>query len=162
MQNTWHDPSPRAWIAGEIRRALPADREILLVVWHRSVRATHTFVSPEDIRSFVPRVREYLASSEPEFWVLCDDGGAIRGFMGMSGSKMESLFLSPEFLRRGAGRRLVRHAQSLHGELTVDVNEQNAPARAFYEACGFVLEGRSDVDDAGLPYPLLHMRLRQP
>lgn len=162
MQNTWHPAAPAGTDAMHIRRALPADREILLVVWHRSVRATHTFVSPEDIRSFVPRVREYLASSEPEFWVICDDGGAIRGFMGMSGSKMESLFLSPEFLRRGAGRRLVRHAQILHGELTVDVNEQNASARAFYEACGFVLEGRSDVDDAGLPYPLLHMRLRQP
>ena len=146
----------------EIRRAISTDPEVLLDIWLRSVRATHTFVSEEDIRSMTPQVRDYLASSEPEFWVLCDDSGVIRGFMGMSESKMDSLFLAPEFQRRGAGRRLVLHAHALHGELTVDVNEQNAAARGFYEACGFVVEGRSELDDQGRPYPLLHMRLATP
>jgi putative acetyltransferase len=107
-------------------------------------------------------VHEYLASRETDFWVFCDDSGAIRGFMGMSGTKMESLFLAPEFLRRGAGRRLVQHAQARHAALTVDVNEQNAAARAFYEACGFVVEGRSELDDQGRPYPLLHLRWTAP
>jgi putative acetyltransferase len=146
----------------DIRRAILTDREVLLGVWLRSVRATHTFLLEEDIQSMVPQVRDYLASSEHEFWVLCDDSTAIIGFMGMAGSKMESLFLAPEFQRRGAGRRLVRHAQALHGELTVDVNEQNAAACAFYEACGFVVEGRSALDEQGRPYPLLHMRLAAP
>jgi putative acetyltransferase len=143
-----------------IRLATPADRAALLDIWLRSVRATHAFVSEEDVQSMVPQVRDYLASSETEFWVLCDESGALMGFMGMSGSTMESLFLAPEFHRRGGGRRLVRHAQARHRELTVDVNEQNAAARAFYEACGFVVEGRSEVDEQGRPYPLLHMRLR--
>jgi putative acetyltransferase len=146
----------------DIRRAMPTDREVLLDVWMRSIRATHTFVSDEDIQSMIPQVRTYLASGEAELWVICDTIGAIMGFMGMSGSRMESLFLAPEFLRRGVGRRLVRHAHALHGELTVDVNEQNSAARAFYEACGFVVEGRSELDDQGRPYPLLHMRLAAP
>jgi putative acetyltransferase len=142
-----------------IRRAIPTDREVLLDIWLRAVRATHTFVSAEDVQSFIPLVRDYLASDEPEFWVLCSDAGAVLGFMGMSGSKMESLFLAPEYHGQGGGRRLVRHAQALHGELTTDVNEQNHGARRFYEACGFVVEGRSELDDTGRPYPLLHMRL---
>jgi putative acetyltransferase len=81
----------------EIGRAVPTDREILLDVWLRSVRATHTFLSEEDIQSMIPQVRAYLASSEAELWVLRDDSGAIMGFMGMSASKMESLFLAPEW-----------------------------------------------------------------
>jgi putative acetyltransferase len=145
-----------------IRRATASDGAVLLDIWLRSVRATHTFVSDEHIQSMIPMVRDYLASSEHELWVLCDDAGAIMGFMGMSGSKMESLFLAPEFHRRGAGRRMVQHAQALYGELTVDVNEQNAGARAFYGACGFVVTGRSEVDEQGRPYPLLHMRLAAP
>jgi putative acetyltransferase len=145
-----------------IRRAISTDREVLLDVWLRSVRATHAFLSEGDLQSMIPQVRDFLASSVPEFWVLCDDAGATMGFMGMSGSKMESLFLAPEFHRRGGGRRLVKHAQTLHGELAVDVNEQNAAARSFYEACGFVVEGRSELDDQGLPYPLLHMRWAGP
>lgn len=143
----------------EIKRAVTSDREVLLDVWLRSVRATHAFVSEKEIRSLLPQVRHYLASSESVIWVVRDDAGTIMGFMGMSGSKMESLFLAPEFLRRGAGRHMVRHAQALYGELTVDVNEQNDSARAFYEACGFIVEGRSELDDQGQPHPLLHMRL---
>ena len=146
----------------DIRRALPTDREVLLDIWLRSVRATHTFVSEEDIPSMIPQVRDYLASSEPEFWVLCDESGVIRGFMGMSGSEMQSLFIAPEFQRRGAGLRLVLHAHALHGELTLDVNEQNVAARGFYEACGFVVEGRSELDEQGRTYPLLHMRSAAP
>ena len=64
-----------------IRRAIPTEREVLLDVWLRSVQATHTFVSEEDLQFMIPQVREYLASNEPEFWVLCDDSGAIMGFM---------------------------------------------------------------------------------
>jgi putative acetyltransferase len=145
-----------------IRRAIPIDRDVLLDIWLRSVRATHTLLLEEDIQSFLPLVRDYLASSEPDFWVLCSDAGAIVGFMGMSGSKMEALFLAPEFHRRGGGRRLVRHAQTLKGELTVDVNEQNPAACHFYQACGFVVEGRSELDSTGRPFPLLHMRLAAP
>ena len=143
----------------EIRRALPTDRASLLDIWLRSVRATHTFVSEAEIRSLIPEVRDYLASSEPEFWVARDDIGALMGFMGMRGGKMDALFLAPEYHRRGVGRRMVRHAQALHRELTVDVNEENTAARSFYEACGFVVEGRSELDEQGRPHPLLHLRL---
>jgi putative acetyltransferase len=145
-----------------IGHAMPTDREILVDIWLRSVRATHTFLSEADIQSFLPLLRDYLTSSEPEFWVLRSDSGEIMGFMGMSGSKMEALFLAPEFRRCGGGRRLVQHAQELQGELTVDVNEQNPAACRFYEACGFVVEGRSELDSTGRPFPLLHMRRPAP
>jgi putative acetyltransferase len=141
---------------------MPTDLEMLVDIWLRSARATHIFMSEDDMQSFLQLVRAYLASSEPEFWVLCSDSGAIVGFMGMCGNKMEALFLAPEVHRRGGGRRLVRHAQELHGELTADVNEQNSGACRFYEACGFVVEGRSELDSSGRPFPLLHMRLPAP
>jgi putative acetyltransferase len=146
----------------DIRRARLTDSDRLFDIWLRSVQATHAFVPEEEIPAMIPEVRSYLASGRPELWVLLDDAGVIVGFMGMSESKVESLFLSPEHLRRGGGRQLVRHAQALHGELTVDVNEQNFAARAFYEACGFVVEGRSELDDQGRPYPLLHLRWTVP
>ena len=145
-----------------VRRAVPTDCDVLLDIWLRSVRATHTFLSEEDIQFFLPLVRECLASGALEVWVLCSDSEAPMGFMGMSGSKMEALFLAQKFHRCGGGRQLVRYAQALNGELTVDVNEQNATACRFYEACGFVVEGRSELDSTGRPFPLLHMRLAAP
>jgi putative acetyltransferase len=125
------------------------------------VRATHSFLTEDDIQSLLPLVRD-LALPALEIWVLCTNTGTPMGFLGMSGSKMEALFLAPEFHRQGGGRRLVRHAQELRGEITVDVNEQNPAACRFYEACGFVVEGRSELDSTGRPFPLLHMRLAAP
>lgn len=142
----------------EIRRPLPTDHDVLLDVWLRSVQATHTFVSQADITEMTPQVRKYLASAETDFWVVCDESDRPMGFMGLGGSQIESLFLAPEFLRRGTGRRMIDHARTLHSELTVDVNEQNADAVAFYQAVGFVVERRSELDDQGRPYPLLHLR----
>jgi len=155
--NNWFGDAKGARVM-RIRRANPTDRDVLVDIWLRSVRVTHTFLSEEDIQSLLPATRNYLASDEPELWVLCSDSGAIMGFMGMAGSEIAALFLAPEFRGRGGGRRLVRHAQELRDELAVDVNEQNGAARRFYEACGFVVEGRSELDDAGRPFPLLHMR----
>jgi putative acetyltransferase len=142
-----------------IRRSLPNDRDVLVDIWLRSVRATHTFVAEEDIQFFLPLVRD-VALTELEVWVLGSDTGVLMGFMGLSGAKVEALFLAPEFLRKGGGRRLILHAQELKGRLKVDVNEQNLDALHFYEACGFVVEGRSEVDSAGKPYPILHMAQR--
>ena len=141
----------------EIRRAAVEDHAILLNIWLRSVRATHTFLSEDDIQSMVPLVRDH-ALKELEVWVLVSDEGSIMGFMGLSGNKMEALFLAPDFIRRGGGRRLVQHARELRGALRVDVNEQNPEARMFYESLGFVVAGRSEVDSAGKPFPILHMR----
>jgi putative acetyltransferase len=141
----------------EIRRAQAGEREYLLEVWLRSAKATHTFVSTEDLACMIPQVKEYFASGRTEIWVACTDSGELMGFMGMSHNKMESLFLAPEFQRRGIGTQLVRFAQSLHSELFVDVNEQNSSAVAFYQTCGFAFRGRSEFDDQGRLYPLLHM-----
>lgn len=142
-----------------IRRATSMDGETLLDCWLRSVSATHAFVSQADIEAMVPDVRGYLSSNTADIWVACDDAGTVMGFMGMSGSKMDALFLAPECHRRGVGRLLVNHARALHAELAVDVNEQNVAALKFYEACGFAVQGRSELDEQGRPYPLLHLRL---
>jgi putative acetyltransferase len=139
-----------------IRRARWVDRDALADVWLRSVRATHTFLTEEDIQELLPLVRD-VALVELEVWELCDEHGTVVGFMGLTDAKMEAIFLAPEVQRRGWGRRLVDHARRLKGSLTVDVNEQNEEAVAFYKACGFRVVGRSEVDSTGRPFPLLHM-----
>ena len=138
-----------------IRRGVPEDYPALLEVWLRSVRATHNFLPEEDIQELLPIVRD-MALPSLELWVLEYEGEPI-GFMGLSEAKLEALFLSPGHLRRGWGRRLVEFARQLKGPLTVDVNEQNPKALLFYQALGFVVVGRSELDSTGRPFPLLHL-----
>lgn len=139
-----------------IREAVSCDRSSLLDIWLRSVRGTHTFLTEEDIQTLLPIVRDE-ALVRLELWVLCSGDGQAVGFMGLSGAKVEALFIAPEWIRHGGGRMLLDHARSLYGALTVDVNEQNPEALRFYEACGFKVVGRSDVDDGGRPFPLRHL-----
>ena len=146
-----------------IRHRQLADCAALLALWERSVRATHDFVTEADIRSYQPLVAEMLAGDTLELWVLTNETNVPIGFLGLSAHAIEALFLEPSYRRRGAGRRLVAHAQALRpGALAVDVNEQNVAARSFYEALGFVVIGRSPLDDTGRPYPILHMRRDAP
>lgn len=144
----------------EIRRARPADRPILFDVWQRSVRATHTFLTEADIALLAPKVIDYLATDASEFVVVCDERGSIAGFMALGADEIEALFVAPEHFRRGLGTQLIEEARSRRPgvELTLDVNEQNVVARRFYEARGFFAEGRSELDDLGLPFPIIHMR----
>ena len=142
-----------------IRRARASELEALAALWERSVRATHGFLTESDIEELRPHVDEALGA-DPEVWVLAGDDDLPEGFMGLAGDDIVALFLEPARRGRGGGRRLVEHAQALRGgDLTVDVNEQNPAAVGFYEAVGFVVVGRSPLDDAGRPFPLLHMRL---
>jgi putative acetyltransferase len=142
-----------------IRKALPADSDTLVGIWLRSVRATHTFLTEDDIQSLLPFVEQELgAPTDLELWVLAGEDGASIGFLGLSGADVAALFLDPDHRRNGGGRMLLDHARAIRGRLTVDVNEQNPEAVRFYEAMGFELVGRSPLDDAGRPFPVLHMR----
>ena len=140
-----------------IREALPADRDLLLDIWLRSVRATHAFLAEADIELLVPVVREQVLP-QLELWVLCSPNGVPMGFLGLSDSTVEALFVAPEWFRQGGGKRLLEHARLLKGSLSVDVNEQNPGALAFYLANGFEVVGRSPLDGQGKPFPILHLR----
>lgn len=143
-------------ITPTIRPATAADRDALLEIWRDSVRATHHFLTADDIEALTPEVRD-IALVALEVWVMEDDAGQPVGFMGLDGAKLEALFLTPSHFGRGGGRQLVEHAHRLKGPLTVDVNEQNPAALKFYKACGFQLVGRSELDSSGRPFPLLHL-----
>lgn len=146
-----------------VRRAQVEDRERLLAVWERSVRATHHFLGEGDVAALRPLVAQELASDAIDWWVLVSTGETPIGFLGFTNATIEALFVDPDHHGQGGGRLLVAHAQSLAaGALAVDVNEQNEAARRFYESLGFTVAGRSPTDAGGRPFPILHMRRAAP
>lgn len=143
----------------EIRPIKDDDRDALLGVWLRSVRATHAFLSEQDVQDILPVVRDIVLNGDAlEVWVLECAPGEPAAFMGLDGAALEALFVDPAHFRKGAGKRLLAHARALKGPLTVDVNEQNPQGLAFYLQNGFVQAGRSERDSAGRPFPILHLR----
>jgi putative acetyltransferase len=147
-----------------VRPARVEDRERLLELWERSVRATHHFLEDSDVVALRPLVAEELASDALDWWVLASATEAAIGFLGFASDTIEALFVDPDHHGQGGGKFLVAHAQSLGGadSLAVDVNEQNEAALGFYEALGFSVVGRSPRDEAGRPFPVLHMKRAAP
>ena len=131
----------------------------LTELWEASVRASHHFLREEDIENLKPYVTEGLASIRHLYVVF--DTDAPTAFIGIQDEKIEMLFVSPQYLRKGIGKQLVIMAVKNHKAIFVDVNEQNPGARAFYEKLGFVEFGRTEMDEQGNPFPIIEMRRKE-
>lgn len=132
---------------------------LIVDVWEASVRATHEFMTEADIAYFKPLIlNNYL--KELELRVARDSTGEIIGFIGVSHINLELLFVRPDKIRAGVGKKLLKYAVRQLDVRRLDVNEQNVAALNFYTSQGFKITGRSEKDSAGKPYPILYMSLK--
>lgn len=142
-----------------IESPAPVELDVLTALWERSVRATHDFLTPEDIAFFRRMVREEALPGVEELYVVRDEKNGFAAFAGVEAGKLEMLFVAPEKRGKGLGRELVEHLVAHGGVRRVDVNEQNAQAAGFYARMGFRVVSRSASDPSGRPYPILHLAL---
>lgn len=130
----------------------------LMQVWEASVRATHHFLSGQDIRNLRPIVEGVLPVIDT--LVVAFEDGAPVGFMGIQDRKIEALFLVPSHIGKGIGTRFIRIAVQRYKAVYIDVNEQNARAAGIYRHLGFGVYRRDETDDQGNPFPILRMKLK--
>lgn len=131
----------------------------LLKLWEQSVRASHHFLNDEQILKIRQQIIQHSYFDQVQLFHV-EHQQQILGFMGIAGSKLEMLFISPSAFRQGIGNQLLQHALTL-GVTEVDVNEQNPDATAFYLKHGFEIISRSETDSEGNPYPILHLKLQK-
>ena len=132
----------------------------LIEIWESSVRATHDFLSDEDILSLKPLILEHYFDAV-DLRVAKSDNNKITGFIGVAGCNVEMLFVSPDNRNKGVGSLLLKNAIESQSANKVDVNEQNPDAIGFYKRLGFSVIGRSPLDGQGNPFPLIHMGLTE-
>ena len=131
--------------------------EKLTQVWERSVKATHLFLSDDEIteiKKFVPDTLSEIA----HLVIAINEAGDAIGFMGVEDSKIEMLFISPDERGKGLGKAFIEYGIEHFAVNQVTVNEQNPQAIGFYEHLGFSVYNRTDTDEEGWPYPLLYMK----
>ena len=141
----------------EVTDRTPELAERLLKVWESSVRATHLFLSDDEIKSireYVPRALRGIA----HLVIAEEKTGCPVAFMGVEDGSLEMLFIAPEERGKGLGKRLLQYGMENHGVERLAVNEQNPQARGFYEHMGFRVYKRTALDEQGNPYPLLYLR----
>lgn len=127
----------------------------LLKVWEKSVRATHLFLSDEEvknIKNYVPQALSGIA----HLLIAENEAGMPVAFMGIEDGVLEMLFITPEVRGQGLGKQLIRYGIENYGVDRLAVNEQNPQAKGFYGHMGFKVYKRTETDEQGNPYPLLY------
>lgn len=142
----------------EIMDRNPLLIEQLLDVWESSVKATHLFLSEnevENIKRYIPQ-----ALREIRHLIIIENENRVPvGFMGIVEQHLEMHFISDKERGKGLGKELLKHGLEKYFVNDLAVNEQNPLAKGFYEHMGFKVYKRTENDEQGNPYPLLYMRL---
>lgn len=142
----------------EIQTREPKLLQKLVSVWESSVRATHLFLSEDEIvriKEYVPQALEGVAHL-----LTAENGdGEPVAFMGIENGRLEMLFVLPSERGKGIGKQLLMYGIENYGVNELTVNEQNPQAVGFYEHLGFRTYKRTELDEQGDAYPLLYMRI---
>ena len=75
----------------------------------------------------------------------------------MAGNEVGAIFVDSKFHRLGIGRQLMDHARGIRDFLELDVFEENAAGRSFYEKYGFRKVGSHLHEETG--HTLLRLKL---
>ncbi|MBP1903745.1 putative acetyltransferase [Paenibacillus turicensis] len=129
----------------------------LVHIWRKSVVASHTFLTSDDIdqiQKYVPMALEHI-----KILLIVEEQGKPVGFAGADGSKLEMLFIDPDLRGKGIGKQIVQNLVANYQVKEVAVNEQNPLAKGFYEHMGFKVYRREPIDEQGNPFPILFMKL---
>jgi GNAT superfamily N-acetyltransferase len=77
--------------------------------------------------------------------LVAERDGRPVGFAAVAGDWLEHLYVAPEAIGTGVGRRLLDAVTAAHpGGLSLYVFARNARARRFYESAGFTLVAQGD------------------
>lgn len=131
--------------------------EQLLIIWESSVKATHLFLSADEVSSIKQYVPQAL-SRVTDLIVAVNENEDPVGFMGVSDKMLEMLFVSNENRSQGIGKQLLQYGIEEYSIKQLAVNEQNPLAKGFYEHMGFEVYKRTEFDEQGNHYPLLYMK----
>lgn len=133
--------------------------ELLLDVWESSVRATHLFLSENEIEN----IKQYVPQALKEVTyliIVVNEANNPIAFMGIENNKLEMLFVSADERGKGIGTQLIQYGIKKYSVNELTVNEQNPNAKRFYKHNGFEVYKRTETDEQGNPYPLLYMKIR--
>lgn len=127
-----------------IRRMAAADLDAVAGIWLSANLDAHSFIPAGYWEGNYEKVKAAIAEAE---CYVYEDAGGVEGFVGLSGDRVEGLFVAAPARSRGIGARLLGLAKALRPRLELNVYAQNARAVAFYEREGFTIASKG-VDDA--------------
>lgn len=136
-----------------IRQASAADAAAVADVYLASFKATYDFPLAHTDDQVRVWIRDSVVPAGGT-WVALDADGAIVGMMDVAANDLSQLYVRPDRLGEGIGRRLLDIAKERSPDgLTLYTFQVNERARRFYERHGFVADwfGDGSANEEGQP-----------
>lgn len=131
-----------------IRAFREFDIDEIMEIWLDVNIQAHDFISGEYwkenydmVKSLLPRAEIYVYEHE--------EGGSIKGFMGLNEGYIEGIFVRDEYRSKGIGKKLLDHVKGKNKSLSLCVYEKNERALDFYRREGFFIEEEGIDDSTG-------------
>ena len=121
----------------------------LLKVWENSVRATHKFLSNEEIleiKKYVPQALNDIA----HLIIDTDENENPIAFIGIEGNKLEMLFIASEYRGKGIGTKLIETMLKLlknkgYKKTSLAVQKDNYAVK-MYKKVGFKIINENEQE----------------
>jgi ribosomal protein S18 acetylase RimI-like enzyme len=147
-----------------IRPFRDTDEAHVVGVWHRSGKATYTYLPTFQALTleFAAQIFRECILSSCDIWVGTQ-AERVVAYMAMNGSYLDRLYVEPSEWRKGWGSRFIAHAKALSPTgLSLHTHQENHGARRLYEKHAFEVvkfgvspppECAPDVEYAWRPIP---------
>ena len=146
-----------------IRRAEPKDISRIAEILVFTKRMKYRSIFHNDEYSFnglqVVKVADEFKDPEhlDKVWVY--DDGIVKGMIHLEGKEIAELYVDYFFWKEGIGSKLIEFAKEKFDVKSVWTLEKNGDAIRFYEAHGFKLNGKRQLEEGTPEYIVMLERL---
>ena len=129
-----------------IRKFESRDLDAVMQIWLHGNLDAHAFIPADFWTDHFEMVRDILPQAE--LYVLENEATRqIDGFIGLSESHIEGIFVAISARSKGIGKALLEYAKSRKPRLTLSVYQKNERAIAFYRREKFVVQSEGIDED---------------
>ena len=134
-----------------IRKFEARDLAAVMQIWLHGNLDAHAFIPVSFWTDHFETVRDMLPQAE--LYVHEDkDTRQIDGFIGLTESHIEGVFVAKSARSKGIGKALLDHAKSFKPSLTLSVYRKNERALAFYRRHSFTPTGKREFEEGTTEY----------
>ena len=129
-----------------IRKFETQDLDAVMQIWLHGNLDAHAFIPADFWTDHFEMVRDILPQAE----LYVHENEATRqidGFIGLSESHIEGIFVAKSARSKGIGKALLEYAKSRKPRLTLSVYQKNERAIAFYRREKFVVQSEGIDED---------------
>ena len=129
-----------------IRKFETQDLGAVMQIWLQANLDAHAFIPADFWTDHFEMVRDILPQAE----LYVHENEATRqidGFIGLSESHIEGIFVAKSARSKGIGKALLEYAKSRKPRLTLSVYQKNERAIAFYRREKFVVQSEGSRQD---------------